>query len=295
MFFKKSFFIFIFSILVFSFECGGIFFSLDPAERARKHIKLALKEYKKAIKTKPSDVKLIEEYRKILESVIGETKAKVELALLFKEVGLEEESSRLLLELTLSKRVEALKYIEEKIKKAERVKERINLYSLALLLSPSNGLYWFNIGRLYLGLNNVEKGVECLEKAYICQVKEPSLFYYLGNAFIQKGDYEKAEFYLKEGLKVKEDVNLHKLLYTLYKKEGKIEYLVVEVLITRSESLGAIVVTILAITGALLAGGLAAYFTLDKVEKVVKTTENSWVKLLPIAIIIYGVVKLVRG
>ena len=220
--FKKSFFIF--SILVFSFECGGIFFSLDPAERARKYIKLALEEYKKAIKTKPTDVKLIEEYRKILESVIGKTEAKVELALLFKEVGLEEESSRLLLELTLSKRAEALKYIEEKIKKTERVKERINLYSLALVLSPSNGLYWFNIGRLYLGLNNVDKGVECLEKAYIYQVKEPSLFYYLGNAFIQKGDYEKAEFYLKEGLKVKEDVNLHKLLYTLYKKEGKIEY-----------------------------------------------------------------------
>lgn len=80
-----------------------------------------------------------------------------------------------------------------------------------------------------------------------------------------------------------------------YFKKNRTKYLVVEVVVKPEEKLSGIALTALAIAGLILAGGLSAWFVLDKVEKVVETPEvSSFMKLIPYAIIAYAVAKVVR-
>lgn len=215
-------------LMLGDFCFGGIFFRSDPAYKARKYLKLSLANYREAIKENPSDAKLIEEYRKILEAAIGKTESDVEMALLFQEIGFEAEADKILLKLGLTKKTETIKYIEEKINLSKKLKEKIELYKLAVKLTPRNGKYWYKLGRIYLGLNKINEGIKALDTAYKLNVENPELFYYLADAYIYKGNYKKAEFYIQEGLKKEENISLHQLLYSLYKKENKNKLALIE-------------------------------------------------------------------
>lgn len=211
---KKILCIFIFFFL-FIKESEPFLIS-KPEEKARRYFKLSLEEYKKAIKQNPNNNEIIEEYRKILESTIGKTETKVELALIFKEVNLQPKVSELLLEISLTDRQNALSYIEKRIEKSQDIRERINLYYIATELSPQNPIYWYNLGKLLLGINREEEGISALEKAYNYNLKDLSLFYYLSLYEFNKGNYKKAKEYIEEGLKISDDISLHKILLKIY-------------------------------------------------------------------------------
>jgi len=115
MYIKKN--CFVFFLFLSNFIYGMFFFSNNPAYKARKYLKLSLFNYREAIKKNPSDIRLIEEYRKILEAAIGKTASDIEMAVLFQEIGKEEEADKVLLKVGLTKKTDAIKYIEEKIRK----------------------------------------------------------------------------------------------------------------------------------------------------------------------------------
>lgn len=130
----------------------------------------------------------------------------------------------------------------------------------------------------------------------------------VGGDYIPKeGDhllfYFKPKWYIPDAIEkwilkkvVKKKVPNCRIHSVYFKNINKIKYLVVDVIIVADKNLGALVVTILAIAGALLAGGLTAYFTLDKVEKIVEKPQIAWfMEILPIALAIYGIAKIVRG
>ncbi|MCM8803849.1 MAG: L,D-transpeptidase family protein [Candidatus Omnitrophica bacterium] len=212
---KKEFFIYVVFLLLIK-EVNPFFLILKPEEKARKYFKLSLEEYKKAIRENPNNYEIIEEYTKLLEATIGKTESRIELALIFKELNLQIRVSELLVEILLKDRENALKYIEKRIEKSYDIKEKINLYSIATQLSPQNPLYWYNLGKLLIGINKEKEGVLALEKAYNYNLKDISLFYYLSLYEFNRGDFEKAKFYINEGLKISEDLFLHKMLLKIY-------------------------------------------------------------------------------
>lgn len=178
-----------FLCLLISYKvCWCFFLFSSPEEKARKYLSLSLEEYRKAIKEKPTNIEILEEYRKLLEYKIGKTEAKVEIALIFQEINLTSEVYRILLEISISERENALKYIEKRIEKSQNIKEKIDLYTLATVLSPQNPSYWYNLGSLFLGINRAEEGISALEKAYNYNFKEVPLFYYLALYYFQ--DYK---------------------------------------------------------------------------------------------------------
>ncbi|MCM8818189.1 MAG: L,D-transpeptidase family protein [Candidatus Omnitrophica bacterium] len=199
---------------------GEPFLISKPEEKARKYLKLSLEEYKKAIKKDPNNYEIIEEYRKILESTIGKTEAKVELALIFKEINLQPKFYELLLDISLTDRKNALFYIEKRIEKSLDIREKINLYYIATELSPQNPVYWYNLGKLLIGINKEEEGIFALEKAYNYNFKEIQLFYYLSLYEFNRGNYKKAKEYIQQGIKISDDISLHKILLKIYLLEN---------------------------------------------------------------------------
>ncbi|MCM8832874.1 MAG: L,D-transpeptidase, partial [Candidatus Omnitrophica bacterium] len=77
-------------------------------------------------------------------------------------------------------------------------------------------IYWYNLGKLLIGINRNEEGFSALEKAYSYNLKDVSLFYYLSIYHFNKGDYKKAKQYIDEGLKISDDISLHKILLKIY-------------------------------------------------------------------------------
>ncbi|MCM8785158.1 MAG: L,D-transpeptidase family protein [Candidatus Omnitrophica bacterium] len=194
-----------------------------PEDKARRYFKLSLEEYKKAIKQNPNNYEIIEEYRKILEGTVGKTEAKIELALIFQEINLKPKVYELLLDISLTDRKNALSYIEKRIEKSQNIVEKINLYYIATEISPQNPVYWYNLGKLLLGINRNEEGISALEKAYNYNLKDISLFYYLSLYQFNKGDYKMAKQYINEGLKISDDLSLHKILLKIYLLENNKE------------------------------------------------------------------------
>lgn len=214
------------TVLLLLTSCKGTenFLFFNPAYRARKYLNKSLVEYRLAIKNSPGDKKLIEEYTGILQSIKGEIPAKIEFAILLMEIGLADESERILIETILKDRTTSERYIASRINEAQSITDRILLYEFALKGFPDNGEYWYQLGRLYLGVNNISSGIEALEKAYLNDIKEPQLFYYLANALFQRGNYKEAEYYVEEGLQIAgENVELRRLKQSLYVKQKKTE------------------------------------------------------------------------
>ncbi|MFN4226752.1 MAG: L,D-transpeptidase family protein [Candidatus Ratteibacteria bacterium] len=220
---RKTKFFFFIIFFFFIVKESEPFLISKPIERARRYFKLSLEEYKKAIKQDPNNYEIIEEYKKILESTLGKTEAKIELALIFQEINLKPKVYELLLDISLTDREKALSYIEKKIEKSLDIKEKINLYYLATEISPQNPVYWYNLGKLLLGINKQEEGILALEKAYNYNLKDISLFYYLSTYSFNKGDYKKAKQYIDEGLKISDDITLHKILLKIFLAENNKE------------------------------------------------------------------------
>jgi len=201
----------------------ALFLNEKPEEKARKYLKLSLSEYKKAIKENPNNEKVVNEYVKLLEAVIGKTEAKIELALIFKEIGFDIRVSELLLDVSLKDRENAISYLEKRIEQSKDIIEKINLYYLLTGISPQNPLYWYNLGKLLIGVNRESEGILALQKAYKYNFRDVSLFYYLSMYEFNKGDFKKAKSYIYEGLKFSDDILLHKILLKIYLREGNEE------------------------------------------------------------------------
>jgi len=215
------------TFVLFLFLCTGIgwglFFHRNSGYRAEKYLELSLQEYRKAIKADPSDSALVKKYRRILEAAIGKIPSMVEMTLLYREIGLESPDNKILFKLTVSDKSKSLSYLKEKIEKAEKPKEVVEMYSVATLLSPEDGKMWYQLGKIHLGLNNINEGISSLEKAYGYGVNEKDLFYYLSNAYRYTKNYEKATFFALKGAEIleKKDVSFHKLLYGIFKEQKK--------------------------------------------------------------------------
>ena len=211
------------AILFFSAR-DSFFFILNPEERAARYMSRAFDEYREAIRNNPGEKDLLNEYAAVLAAKKGEINAKVEIALFFKEIGMEKEGENLLLEVVLKDRKKTVEYLEQLVSEAGSPQERISIYTTALKISPGHGVFWYQLGRLYLGMNMQEEGIEALEKAYSLNIREDRLFYYLGQSLMQRGDYKKAEFYIDRGLKENESLELRRLRYALYSKQKKQDF-----------------------------------------------------------------------
>ncbi|MDJ1180651.1 tetratricopeptide repeat protein [Roseofilum sp. BLCC_M91] len=76
---------------------------------------------------------------------------------------------------------------------------------LAVQLLPDDIRAWFLLGRLYLQTDDVERGIESLEKARSLEPQNELVLFTLGSAHFQNEDYQKAADYLQEGLRFKPD------------------------------------------------------------------------------------------
>lgn len=199
---------------------GAFFLNERPEEKARKYLKLSLSEYKKAIKENPNNEKVVNEYVKLLEAIIGKTEAKIELALIFKEIGFDVRVSELLLDISLKDRENAILYLEKRVEQSKDIIEKINLYYLLTEISPQNPLYWYNLGKLLIGINKEDEGILALQKAHKYNFKDITLFYYLAIYEFNKGNFKKAKSYIYEGLEISDDILLHKILLKIYLMEG---------------------------------------------------------------------------
>ncbi len=77
---------------------------------------------------------------------------------------------------------------------------------LATQLAPNQYEPWFILGTLYLIKQDVDPGVNALEKALALEPEEAGIKFTLGNAYFQQGKYQEAATALEEGLKLKPDV-----------------------------------------------------------------------------------------
>ncbi|MDJ0598923.1 MAG: tetratricopeptide repeat protein [Crocosphaera sp.] len=77
---------------------------------------------------------------------------------------------------------------------------------LATQLAPNQYQPWFILGTLYIIKQELEPGVNALEKALTLQPEEVGIKFTLGNAYFQQGKYQQAASELEEGLKIKPDV-----------------------------------------------------------------------------------------
>jgi tetratricopeptide (TPR) repeat protein len=76
---------------------------------------------------------------------------------------------------------------------------------LATQLVPNSYEVWFILGAVYLQLEQVDDGINVLQKAENLAPEEEGILFTLGNAYFQKGDYQAALEKLEAGLKIEEN------------------------------------------------------------------------------------------
>jgi tetratricopeptide (TPR) repeat protein len=76
---------------------------------------------------------------------------------------------------------------------------------LATQLAPNQYQTWFILGSLYLQQEEIEKGIETLNKALSLAPEESGILFTLGNAYFQQKNYAQSVEVLEKGLKLKPD------------------------------------------------------------------------------------------
>ena len=84
---------------------------------------------------------------------------------------------------------------------------------LATQLAPNSYEVWFILGSLYLQQEQVDEGIDVLQKAENLAPEEEGILFTLGNAYFQKGDYQAALEKLEAGLDI--DNNAPEALFDL--------------------------------------------------------------------------------
>jgi Putative Zn-dependent protease, contains TPR repeats len=77
---------------------------------------------------------------------------------------------------------------------------------LATQLAPDNYQAWALLGSLYLQLEELDQGIEFLQKARNLAPKEAGVQFILGEAYFKKGDYQKSVQSLEAALKLDPNV-----------------------------------------------------------------------------------------
>ncbi len=78
---------------------------------------------------------------------------------------------------------------------------------LATQLVPGVSQSWALLGSLYLTQDQVDTGIQALEKAISLDQDNPGVYFSLGSAYFRQENYPKAEKALKAGLEIKPDVS----------------------------------------------------------------------------------------
>lgn len=73
---------------------------------------------------------------------------------------------------------------------------------LATQLAPDNYQAWALLGSLYLQLDELDQGIEFLQRAKSLEPKDPGIQFILGEAYFKKGDYQKSVQSLEAALKL---------------------------------------------------------------------------------------------
>lgn len=76
---------------------------------------------------------------------------------------------------------------------------------LAAQLAPNNHEVWFILGSLYLQQDNLDRGIEVLQKAESLAPEQEGILFSLGNAYFQKGNYQAAKEKLESGLEINDE------------------------------------------------------------------------------------------
>jgi tetratricopeptide (TPR) repeat protein len=76
---------------------------------------------------------------------------------------------------------------------------------LATQLVPNSYEVWFILGSLYLQQEQVDDGINVLQKAENLAPEEEGILFTLGNAYFRKGDYQAALEKLEAGLKIEDN------------------------------------------------------------------------------------------
>ncbi|WP_124973495.1 tetratricopeptide repeat protein [Aphanothece sacrum] len=100
---------------------------------------------------------------------------------------------------------QGLEWAEEAIylTRFQQYERALSLAKLASQLAANDYQPWFILGTLYLQQQQVDAGIEALQKALSLAPKEAGIKFTLGNAYFQKGEYQTAVTQLEEGLKLK--------------------------------------------------------------------------------------------
>ncbi len=77
---------------------------------------------------------------------------------------------------------------------------------LASQLSPNHYETWFILGTLYIQQQEIEEGVEALQKSKELAPEEAEVLFALGNSYFQLADYENAARELEAGIKINAEV-----------------------------------------------------------------------------------------
>ncbi|MBP0015583.1 MAG: tetratricopeptide repeat protein [Roseofilum sp. SBFL] len=93
----------------------------------------------------------------------------------------------------------------EQLAKFQQYEPALPRAQLAVQLLPDDIRAWFLLGRLYVQTDDVERGIETLEKARSLEPKNELVLFTLGSAHFQNEDYQRAADYLQEGLRIKPD------------------------------------------------------------------------------------------
>ncbi len=198
-----------------------VYWRSDPVRKAAWHLKQAAKNYRLALKQSPEDQKLLNRYRQLLEFSHSPEEARLQLAGFYEEQGCGLDFNPALAELNPDQRLKMGQYLRKRLQEGIPPEERALLSLLLAKLYPQDANLWLVVGKLYLGLGQTEKAALLLEKTLNTGCREPEVYTYLTAAYRDLGRWQEAEKFAREGLAAYDDLNLHKVLLSVYQRQGR--------------------------------------------------------------------------
>ncbi len=203
--------------------------NISHKEKARQYLLKALREYEKSIQDNPSDKNLQERYYTLVQMCLGETQVKIELFLVYRMTNQQNQALKILEEISEKNLQEATNYLKKKLESEYGIDQRIIIYQALTYLNPQDADLFDRIGRLYLGTNQKEKGIEALQKSIDLGNRNQETIKYLVRAYTSEKKYEQAAGLLKNLIAEKDDIQLHQLLSDVYKKQGREDLYLAEI------------------------------------------------------------------
>ena len=213
-------------LVVIGFAAGC---AINHKEKAQQHLLKALEEYEKTVLENPQDNTLREKYYELARMCLGEAQAKVELMLLYQKIGRQKQAEEILKSIAPADSQQVAQYLKKKLESAYDINQRIAIYQTLTLLTPEDPELFEQLGRLYLGTNQTENGINALRTSIELGNRNNEAIKYFVSSCIKQKQYEQATDVLKKLIEEKDEIQLRQQLADIYKKQGKKELYLAEI------------------------------------------------------------------